>query len=221
MTISIEEIQKADLAKLHNEVNQLRNHEFLVCSFALALIGATAAELRQGPPVTGVAIIMVLLGLFFWYHTLMDARSRITSFLRATRRSQWEILYRAFADDMPFYSQRNAGVFLFAILGMAVPILTFRDGAAAFASGASYSFIHPWLEIYIGVELLYLSLVVYVGILKSSRNTLGRYYHHWQSIVRYPDQGVVPMQSDLTIQPRSNKSIKVRRWLHRFFNRKP
>jgi hypothetical protein len=78
------------LVKLHSEVKQLKIHEFLVGSFALALIGATAAELRQGPPVTGVAIIMVLLELFFWYQTLMDARSRITSFLRATSRSQRE-----------------------------------------------------------------------------------------------------------------------------------
>jgi len=130
------------LAKLHSEVNQLIIHECLVCSFASALIGATAAGLRQGPPVTGVAIIIVLLELFFWYHTLMDPRRRITSFLRATRRSQREILYRAFADDMPFYGQRNVGVFLFAILGMLVPILTFRNGASAFASGASYVVIH-------------------------------------------------------------------------------
>jgi hypothetical protein len=205
------------LAKLHSEVNQLIIHEFLVFSFASALIGATAAELRQGPPVTGVAIIMVLLELFFWYHTLMDPRSRITSFLRATRRSQREILYRAFADDMPFCSQRNVGVFLFAILGILVPILTFRNGAAAFASGASYVVIHSWLEIYIVVEFLYLGLVVNVGILKSSRNTLGRCCNHWHSIVRYPDLGVVPMQSDLTIQPRPGKSIEVRRWLRHFF----
>jgi len=118
---------------------------------------------------------------------------------------------------MPFYSQHNVGVFLFAILGVLVPILTFRNGAAALASGASYAVIHSWLEIYMVVEFLYLGLVVNVGILKSSRNTLGRCYHHWHSIVRYPDLGIVPMQSDLTIQPRPGKSIEVRRWLRHFF----
>lgn len=43
---------------------------------------------------------------------------------------------------MPFYSQHNDGVFLFAILGVLVLILTFRNGAAALSSGASHAVIH-------------------------------------------------------------------------------
>ncbi len=178
MAVSVEDIQKADLEKLHNEVNQLRNHELLVCSFAIGIVGTAAAELKNGP-VVGLALLIILLGLFLWYYTLIDTRSRLTSFLKATKRSQWELLYRSFADGFPHSSQRTAGVVTFVALGLFVPAITFHEGVTAILNGGSVDFLLPWFVAYLVVGLPYLVLVIYFGRLKKYTDRLAIYEKRW------------------------------------------
>lgn len=64
MPVTNQDVLKADLAKLHSEINQFRNQEFWVCSFAIAIFGATARDLKDSP-LFGLGILLLLLGLFF------------------------------------------------------------------------------------------------------------------------------------------------------------
>jgi hypothetical protein len=189
MQVVIDEIEKADLAKLHNEVNQLRNHEFLVCSFALALVGSTASVLSQ-EPTTGLTILLILAGLYAWHLTIMDSRSRITTFLRASRRSNWEILYREFADTpwrvlIRRWGQRNAAVIIFLVLGLAIPLISFRQGLdACLSPGISCTPLWNWAIIYGILELAYLGFVVNFGIPKNYNRKLEHYMARWRDIIQ-------------------------------------
>jgi hypothetical protein len=202
MTVSVEEIQKADLAKLHNEINQLRNHEFLACSFALGIVGTTIPELTHGP-VVGLGILLVLLGLFFWHHTLIDTRSRLTSYLKATRRSQWELLYRRFADQERGFGQRTAGAVTFGLLGVLVPIVTFREGFAAFILRQPVDFFWRWIFAYGAIGLMYLAAVIYYGLVKTYGSRLIEYEGRWNDLLLSPDY---PLDAPLST-PMSNNAV--------------
>ena len=70
LVASEQAVVAADLAKLHAEINQFRNQEFLVCSGAIALFGA-AVPFLKGDPVMGVGLLLVLSGLYLWHYTLV------------------------------------------------------------------------------------------------------------------------------------------------------
>jgi hypothetical protein len=85
----------ADLTKLHAEVNQLRNQEFLVPSGVLVLISTIFSQITYKI----YTPLIILLGLmFYWHYTLTIIRTRITQYLILTDLSDWEKRYRDFAD---------------------------------------------------------------------------------------------------------------------------
>ena len=89
-------IMAADLAKLHSEVNQLRNQEFLIPSAVLVLI-ATIFNIIDYTIFT--PLIMLLGLIYYWFYTLHVIRTRITQYLIVSQQSFWEYRYRKFADS--------------------------------------------------------------------------------------------------------------------------
>lgn len=85
----------ADLAKLHSEVNQLRNQEFLIPSGVLVMIATifNSIDYKMFTP------LIAFLGLsYYWFCTLHVIRTRITQYLILSKQSFWEYRYRKFAD---------------------------------------------------------------------------------------------------------------------------
>lgn len=210
----IDEIEKADLAKLHNEVNQLRNHEFFVCSFALALVGSTASVLPPAP-ITGLSILIVLAGLYVWHLTIMDTRSRITTFLRVSRRSYWEKRYRQFADASDQGrrerwnrgGQRMAAVIIFVVLGLAIPLITFREGLeACLPPNQNCVPLWHWIFIYGLFELAYLGFVTNFGISKNYNKKLDQYMARWRTIMFQETSSIDSLAEDQLIRELSEFS---------------
>jgi hypothetical protein len=191
MQLRFDEILKADLAKLHSEVNQMRNHEFFICSFALALVGSTAAAMNQDR-VTGLGVIGILFTLFAWHLVIADSRSRVTTYLRASGHSKWEELYRQFSDEPPpvndplsfrRWGQRNAAVFIFVMLGLCVPVLTFREGLSACIPKGDCVPIPGWFELYMTIEAIYLLFVLCFGVARRHGEKLNLYKNHWSQLI--------------------------------------
>ena len=78
---TLKDIAKLDIQKLHAEVNQLRNFELLCCSFAIALVSASAPAFVKNASV-GTAFVFGICGIAKWLSVLMTVRSRITTYLR-------------------------------------------------------------------------------------------------------------------------------------------
>lgn len=198
----INDIDRADLAKLHSEVNQFRNHEFLICSFALALVGSTVSALSQSP-LTGLAILFVLFGLYVWLLTIMDSRSRVTTFLRASRNSYWENRYRKFADTPDLgkfftWGQRNAATVIFVVLGLVIPLIAFRDGFEACLPPRQDCFpLWHWIGIFVVVEALYLGFIIYFGPPRNYSKRLNHYMSRWRTVLREESTEVTILPEDV------------------------
>jgi len=183
-----EDVIKADLAKLHAEVNQLRNNEFLLCSFAIGLFGAIKASSAQGLT-TNFGILFVFGALFYWHYTLTDTRSRIITFMQVTERSEWEMLYRKFADKMPYSSQRHAGLVVFFILGILQGVAIFKDYNNLIRCKEAYKLTFYRIAILICCMLLlevYFFMLIYIGYVKKYKYRLIKYRKLWQSLI--PEQ---------------------------------
>lgn len=184
-TINQEDIIKADLAKLHAEVNQLRNNEFLLCSFAIGLFGAIKASSAHGL-ITNLGVLLVLSALFYWHYTLTDTRSRIISFMQVTERSEWEMLYRQFADKKPHSSQRHAGFVVFFIIGWLQSLAIFDDYNELINCNNYYqsSFYRiTILAVCIAFVGTYIFVLTYIGYAKKYKYRLIRYRELWQSLI--------------------------------------
>ena len=182
MRASTSDVVNADLTKIHAEINQFRNHEFLVSSGAIAAFATTAQELPK-TPLLGVGVLLLLLGLFFWHYVLTDTRSRLSAYLRVTSCSLWEMNYRRFADRTRTPGQRGAAVITFMVLG-ALTILTSFLGAiqASFEEKSTVVFI-PWLfGCYAIVAIPYFCIVYYFGRMKY-QPLVNRYEELWKEVL--------------------------------------
>jgi hypothetical protein len=111
-------LDTADATKKHAEINQIRNQEFLICSFALVFYGASFSAIAT-EPVLVIPLLLAFAALYYWYFTLGAVRTRMSVYLDVKRLSQWEGDYRKFADTtMRHPSQRTAAAVLFVILGV-------------------------------------------------------------------------------------------------------
>jgi len=112
----LNDVEKADVAKLHNEVNQLRNHELLVNSFAIAMVVVALPALKDNI-LLSIAMLISLIAIHYWQYTLLDIRTRITTYLVYHKISSWEKDYRTFSNNNPRPSMRGASRLLFIALG--------------------------------------------------------------------------------------------------------
>jgi len=110
-------LDTADATKLHAEINQVRNQEFLICSFALLLYAASFPAIAQEPGLV-IALLLAFSALLYWHYALGAIRTRLSVYLEVMKLSKWERDYRAFADTETYPSQRTAALVLFATLGI-------------------------------------------------------------------------------------------------------
>jgi hypothetical protein len=94
-SFSIDDAKRLDAQKIHAEVNQLRYLQLLLCSFALALVGALASTFYTSVGVA-VAVVVVVFGIYVWHAVLVDVQSRLTIYLDESGLSEWERHYLSF-----------------------------------------------------------------------------------------------------------------------------
>ena len=118
-----EDIAKLDIQKLHLEVNQLRYFELLCCSFAIVLVSAAAPAFDDNPTL-GIATVLGVSVLAGWHSTIVNVRSRLSTYLRWRGWSFWESDYREFANKVMGGSQRDSEykVFLYLVV---VPLVVY------------------------------------------------------------------------------------------------
>jgi uncharacterized membrane protein YvlD (DUF360 family) len=172
---------KADIAKLHSEINQFRNQEFVVCSFAIALFGATAKEL-PGKWLLSLSVLVLLVGLFLWHYTLVSTRSRLASYLRVRRLSQWEDNYTNFASKLKSPSQRKAALVIFITLGL----LTFVIAASEYIQNCfderTISLDDQRFWHYVPPIVAYMAIVSRIG-LRSWEEKIALYEQIWRDVL--------------------------------------
>lgn len=173
---------KLDVAKIHNEINQFRNQEFWVCSFAIALFGATVKFL-PGKPLLSFGVIVVLGGLYLWHYTLAATRARLTTYLQVKHLSIWEIEYREFADKLHRPSQGTAAFITFFLLGVMVPVIAGWDYVHGGFVEKTLGPKDLLLWLYLAPLVLYIVAVVAFG-LTNSTDKLSRYEHEWRRIIK-------------------------------------
>ena len=129
----LSDIDKLDAAKLHAEINQLRNQQFMISIAALSFFGVVIAwilpeksVLGQAEKVAaaGFAIAFVIgflfaLGLlFFWLTRLTKMITRISTYLVAQELSNWEGRHAIYCSRHPDdTSQRRTMSSVFVTLG--------------------------------------------------------------------------------------------------------
>jgi hypothetical protein len=172
--------QELDVSKLHSEVNQFRNQEFWVCSFAIAILGSSLDEIISSPAI-GAGILAILLGLFFWHYTITDTRSRVTSYLKAMDLSLWEIRYREFANRITFSSQRKAALLIFSVLGGIVLIASLQPLIKTGEGGFWKVESQGWLVATGMIQVCYQMLVWIFGC-KNYAHKSGAYEAQWIKI---------------------------------------
>jgi len=138
--MNLEEIEKLDVEKLHNEVNQLRNQELLVNSFAITMVivGASVILNLSDKDTTYIKILFLILLILIdsWQDTLLVTRMRIATYLRVLNLSKWERYYRNFVDENKTPSMRITTAYLFIILGF---IICFAEKASLIYLLLTYS----------------------------------------------------------------------------------
>lgn len=173
---------KADIAKLHSEINQFRNQEFWVCSFAIALFGATARFLPDKSPVLAFGVIVALGALYLWHYTLVATRGRLTTYLRVTGLSVWEVNYRKFANRLSRPSQGLAAVFTFVSLGFLIPVVSGWKYISDTYTAGTFSITDKTFLAYVVPPIFYLLLVV-INSLRDSQDKLARYESEWRGVL--------------------------------------
>jgi len=116
-TLSIRDILELDVQKLHSEVNQLRNNESLVNSFAIAMVVVSLSVVKEPKEEIAIAMLFLLGAIHYWQYTLLDIRTRITTYLISSGLSNWEEKYRHFSSIHPDPSMRFSNTILFIALG--------------------------------------------------------------------------------------------------------
>lgn len=128
------DIDKSDATKLHAEINQLLNQQFLITIAAITFFGvistltlpekggSQAVEQKEaGEFALGLSIAILLLFsiLFNWLHTLTQVLLRLSVYLEVRKLSVWEIHYVDYVDKYPgTTTQHKAMSLVFLTLGL-------------------------------------------------------------------------------------------------------
>jgi hypothetical protein len=176
-------LDAADAAKLHAEINQLRNQEFLISSYGLVYVTAIISVSFQSSlgmssitfALLTISLLAVLTILFIWYYTLSSLRTKISVYLAVTHLSKWEVDYRFFADKVTSPSQRTVSTFFFALLGALGTVglvVRFFDNGSPINSPA----------LLIAIFVILLAYLAFVSVLGLRSYVMHRYHFtgQWQ-----------------------------------------
>jgi hypothetical protein len=168
-----------DVQKLHAEVNQLRQQEFLTTSFALALVASVLPTLitRDQSPKIAVAVLAMLLTLWLWNYTIARVRLRIVSYLRYCKYSNWENDYRCFTQKIRNPSQSMVATIFFLILGL------FVTGAALLEKFSVPGFMQSRSVVALAGAIVIYVLIVAVPWFVSSSNQWIIYRETWRYVL--------------------------------------
>jgi uncharacterized membrane protein len=176
--MTTEEIQRLDVEKLHNEVNQFRNHELLINSFSIALVAAAAQTMQKSIVVT-MGVILLLAVMYFWQYMQLDTRARIVTYLRTWNLSYWEQDYRWFANNLSRLGLRKSTTLTFFVLGMISTLTPFSDCLLSDNCGTTVC-SHQAIYGLSVLSALYGISILYFG-LKSPKNKIEKYEKCWET----------------------------------------
>jgi hypothetical protein len=126
--------------------------------------------------------------------------------LRASGNSHWENRYRKFADTSDFgrfstWGQRNAATVIFAVLGLVIPFIAFRDGFEACLPPKQNCFpLWHWIAIFGFIEICYLGFILYVGPPRNYKKRLKKYISRWEAIMSAESPEATDLSDDILIK---------------------
>lgn len=180
-----------DLRKLHAEINQLVNQRFLVMMGGITAFGVLAGWLIPkdgqisstttevgGFRYAGAILLMIVLGAFFAYSLQLRKTLRaFSSYLIATKKSNWELDWQDFRRQFSIEGYTRAQTVIFMLLGFLSALLPF--GIALVFQLKRTPTEGMWLNIVVGVVYL-----VTLGILGFSdrRNTEKAFEAMWKDL---------------------------------------
>jgi len=131
----MDDVDANDAQKLHGEINQLINQQFLITLSALTLFGVMNAweilgvhSLYNDSPIDTfpdfyiflpVCCLMLLMILVLWLNHLVTINLRLAVYLVVNNLSRWEKQIDMFQSSHNFkFSQRNSMLWVFLVLGI-------------------------------------------------------------------------------------------------------
>jgi len=161
-----------DLRKVHAEITQIVNQRFLITTFAITVFGLIVAWLipKNTPPVGSdlglftfagsILLILLLLGLYWYSHSLKGMLRIFTSYLLVTEASAWEYDWERYRRTKYFgFTKAQTSIFLLlGILATSFP---------CFLAGVYSLNLRPQIGLWvdIGVGIIYFVLVLGMGFL--------------------------------------------------------
>lgn len=189
-----ESLDVADATKIHGEINQLRNQEFLICSFALLLYGASFQTVAQEPGLA-IPLLMIYGTLFYWHYALCALQTKLSVYLSLTRLSEWESDYRGFGNIITHPGQRTAATVIFVVLG----IISTAVPGWKLLGAQSPTNSSELLVLMIVFLLVYVSLILFFG-LKSYPDKRALYEKTWREILEKNGRKL-PTSSPVSMSP--------------------
>lgn len=122
----------SDVSKLNSEINQYINQRLIVTTTAITIFGVSIGWIVYGSSTpTGIEvkpitllipiILMILLFTMFLYCQVILGNIRIISvYLRATKKSNWEIAYQDYEKMFPYFTQDTMFSIIFGVLGISI-----------------------------------------------------------------------------------------------------
>ena len=122
----------SDVSKLNSEINQYINQRLIVTTTAITIFGVSIGWIVYGSstptrievkPITFLIpiILIILLFTMFLYCQVILGNIRIISvYLRATKKSNWEIAYQHYEKMFPYFTQDNMFSIIFGVLGISI-----------------------------------------------------------------------------------------------------
>ncbi len=166
----------ADANKIHAEINQLRNQQFLTCSFALALYGVSFQAV-DSEPLLVIPQLVVLGTMFYWHYTLRAVQVKLSTYLRKSGLSRWERDYRAFADVVKRPSQRATAAVIFVVLGAIATVVPARKLWLIMPPISNQEFL-----LVVAVLIAYVCSIAYLGF-KEYPEKVALYNQEWDKVL--------------------------------------
>jgi len=132
--VNLSDQKKADAEKIHAEINQLRNQQFLICSFALGAVAAVIPVVSTIEYVIHVALIILSI-LFLWFYTLLKTHARLAVYLKINEMSVWESDYDKYSKKYEYSGQRKIAVLFFGVLALVLLAMGAYEFFSKFCSG--------------------------------------------------------------------------------------
>lgn len=157
-----------DITKLHEEINQLRNQQFLICSFALLAVSTTVPHVSTKSYVSQI-VVSVLIVLMIWFYVLIRTSSRLSEYLIYMGYSDWESHYEKYVLEYGYAGQRKTGILFFLSLILLECIYGFLVSV-------------PNLEILIGLGIF--GVLIFACIVRDNHYKLmsKKYNGFWRSL---------------------------------------